>query len=57
MLRELCRCGCEKDRHYSEYVSTGDVTNPGSSEPQYFACLIMHCPCAKYTPLPIKKKD
>lgn len=48
MIRELCTCGCEKDRHYSEHMSTGDVTRPADREPVYFACLIVHCDCRKF---------
>ena len=48
MAQEVCKCGCEKDRHYSERVSTGDVTKLADREPHYFACLIVHCDCKKF---------
>lgn len=51
MLDVICICGCERNRHHKETVSSGDVTNPASREPQYFACLVMNCDgCKRFTP-------
>jgi hypothetical protein len=41
-----CPGHCPQENHYSELVSTGDVTR--SVERKYFACLTLNCPCKRF---------
>lgn len=53
MVPELCankNCRHDKDSHYSEFGSSGDVTKPASREKIYYNCLCLKCDCKKFEP-------
>lgn len=53
MISELCanpKCRHDKDSHYGEFSSSGDITKPAGREKVYYNCLCMHCTCKKFVP-------
>lgn len=44
------KCEHDRDNHYSEFASSGDVTKPASREKRYYSCLAPKCDCKEFVP-------